>query len=648
MGSTTLWARIRYNLAHSPSSPSARVGLSIVPDTVDAGARPSYWNVTVENINYVAPHWFNIISFSTSKDVFRSLGSGSADIDMAGCNASVSSGYSTSVLLTLDDNCGVGGTFSFIVPGSYFTVNPGGLVTVTLRIGSDTLRTNITYTRAPTLTIVPDSVEPGALASSWRVTVENAGYLDPTSGSTYLSFDTNRSAFSNSNGRYPDVAVGGCTATRSPFFFTDTALTFSLSPGCTLGGTFSFLLPGEYLASNPGGPMAVKLTFGWTTLRTTVVYAGPAVFSVVPETVEPGAQAAHWSVTATDLAPVAPRPLQYIYLATCCGKTVFVARSTATPFGIVGGCATTSTATFSTLLIYLPDDCGLRGGTLSFAIPGKYLAPNPAGNVSLYLTVGSNALSSSIAYEGSRSPGNNPNQPMLLSVAPATAVAGAQAAYWRVTVVNLDPVAPGQSRVFYLATSTAAFQRHPAATPLLSVAGCSASATSTLTTALYFTLASDCGYGGTFSFQVPGDYLAPNPTGDVSVTLSIGVNVLKSVIVFTGPSPSPLHDSTLNPAVLPSPAPVSRSKESTADITNSDLLLMILVGAILCVLVLLLVLAVLVYHFIRHTHPVGDERYLLTTSGRLLVPVATGVEFLTSGCFANCPAVGIPTGSTSV
>lgn len=67
-------------------------------------------------------------------------------------------------------------------------------------------------------------------------------------------------------------------------------------------------------------------------------------------------------------------------------------------------------------------------------------------------------------------------------------------------------------------------------------AGCSASATSTLTTALYFTLASDCGYGGTFSFQVPGDYLAPNPTGDVSVTLSIGVNTLKTVITFIGPN----------------------------------------------------------------------------------------------------------------
>lgn len=64
-------------------------------------------------------------------------------------------------------------------------------------------------------------------------------------------------------------------------------------------------------------------------------------------------------------------------------------------------------------------------------------------------------------------------------------------------------------------------------------AGCNATASSTLTSTLMFTLAGGCGYGGTFSFRVPGDYLAANPTGNVSVLLSIGVNSLRTVILYT-------------------------------------------------------------------------------------------------------------------
>lgn len=68
--------------------------------------------------------------------------------------------------------------------------------------------------------------------------------------------------------------AGGCTAKYSPIFFSGTSLYFNLNSGCALGGTFSFLLPGDYLAGNPGGPVSVKLSFGWNTLRTTIVYTG--------------------------------------------------------------------------------------------------------------------------------------------------------------------------------------------------------------------------------------------------------------------------------------------------------------------------------------------------------------------------------------
>lgn len=63
------------------------------------------------------------------------------------------------------------------------------------------------------LTIVPDTVENGAMASAWNLTVENAIYLNPTSGGAYLSFDTNRTVFSNSMGWFPDLDVGQAAST---------------------------------------------------------------------------------------------------------------------------------------------------------------------------------------------------------------------------------------------------------------------------------------------------------------------------------------------------------------------------------------------------------------------------------------------------
>lgn len=40
------------------------------------------------------------------------------------------------------------------------------------------------------------------------------------------------------------------------------------------------------------------------------------VLTVVPDTIEPGARASHWNVTAYDIAEVVPRALQYVRVAS--------------------------------------------------------------------------------------------------------------------------------------------------------------------------------------------------------------------------------------------------------------------------------------------------------------------------------------------
>lgn len=59
---------------------------------------------------------------------------------------------------------------------------------------------------------------------------------------------------------------------------------------------------------------------------------------------------------------------------------------------VAGGCTCTYTASFNTILIYLPDNCGLSAGTLTIVIPQAILTVNPAGEASASFSVGSGLL----------------------------------------------------------------------------------------------------------------------------------------------------------------------------------------------------------------------------------------------------------------
>eukprot|EP00667_Euglena_gracilis_P027755 EG_transcript_34607 len=162
------------------------------------------------------------------------------------------------------------------------------------------------------------------------------------------------------------------------------------------------------------------MRFCWSLIVVALAFfdgtGGAAVLTVVPDTIEPGARAAYWNLTAADIAAVAPQALQYIYVSACCSKTLFIAQSSSsTPFGIVGGCATNYTATYNTMLIYLPNNCGLSAGTLSFLIPGSLLAVNPGGNISVVFTIGSNNLNAVIPY-----PPDSPSPSRSPSLSPAS------------------------------------------------------------------------------------------------------------------------------------------------------------------------------------------------------------------------------------
>eukprot|EP00667_Euglena_gracilis_P007640 EG_transcript_7717 len=274
--------------------------LTIAPSVIDKGVRPAYWNVTVYDVEPVAPSTFNLVYWSTMKPLFIHNPPDTPDISMAGCKATLSSAFSTTMMFSLDSKCGLGGTFSFLVPAAYLAANPTGNASVLFTVGSNSLRTVIAYT--------PDSPSPSPV----------------------------------------------------------------------------------YKPKSPSPSPRV-----------------PAILSVVPDTTESGVQPSTWTVTVSDIDPVAPRALQSIYLATCCLTTTFLPTSIAKPVGLVGGCSANATATSRTMLIYLPDDCAL-GSTFSFIVPVTFLAGNPTGNVSVHFSFGSNSLDTMLSFSGSTAP-STPN-----------------------------------------------------------------------------------------------------------------------------------------------------------------------------------------------------------------------------------------------
>eukprot|EP00667_Euglena_gracilis_P009273 EG_transcript_9417 len=281
----------------------------------------------------------------------------------------------------------------------------------------------------PTVAVVPDTVDSGAQPAHWAVTVTDLPPLDRDSAFHVVYWSTDKPVFVRRPATTPDIHIGGCEAAVSSALRT--TLMLSLAKGCGLGGTFSFTLPGAYLAANPGGNVSVLFSIGASSLRTVIAYtpdspspspsathssadpsstAAPATLAVTPVTVAEGAQARQWTVTVSRLAPVAPRALQYIYLSTCCLGRLFVATPSAKPFGVVGGCSTTATATTTALLVHLPDDCALSG-SVAFVVPAVFLAPNPGGNVSVHFSLGSNDLWTTVEYAAAGSTLRTPSTP---------------------------------------------------------------------------------------------------------------------------------------------------------------------------------------------------------------------------------------------
>eukprot|EP00667_Euglena_gracilis_P021349 EG_transcript_23336 len=238
-----------------------------------------------------------------------------------------------------------------------------------------------------------------------------------------------------------------------------------------------------------------SITVLFMTMLCMMDVAEAASITVSPDTTEPGVQPSLWTISAV-IDAVAPKSLQSIRLATCCSRTIFMVKSSSTAFGIVGGCFCTYTTTFSTMLIYLPDDCGLSGGTLTFEIPQSMLAVNPvAGDVSVSFGIGSsNAASTTITYAvltASRSPPRSPTSaspsrspvspspsprpsppPPKVFITPDIMDPGAQASSWNITVQDLTPVGPSEGRIFYISSTPSAFRR-PSPAPDLVVSGLS-------------------------------------------------------------------------------------------------------------------------------------------------------------------------------
>eukprot|EP00667_Euglena_gracilis_P006915 EG_transcript_6975 len=390
--------------------------LSIVPDTTASGVTPTHWTVTLRDINAVPAGVLNFLYWSTIKPVFAAQPTSKPEILVGACRCTVPEITSTTMMVWLPNDCGLGTAVLFTVPAAYLGANPEGEVSVMLTAGTNSLRTTIAYSRAPAVSIVPNTLVNGAQPAYWTVTVRDLAAIVPGHYNS-IYWSSSKPLFANPD-YPPDVDIAGCHA--APMYCFATTLMLLLPPACGLGGTFSFAVPADYLAANPGGSVAVMFSIGASQLRTVVAYTAdspspslspkaspsspgtPVVLSVVPDTLSAGVQPTHWTVTVSGLQPVAPRALQSIYLATCCVTSSFVATSSAKPVGLVGVCAATATATTRAMLIYLPDACGLGSG-VSFTIPAAFLAPNPGGNVSVFFSVGGNDLWTTVVYSGDSS-----------------------------------------------------------------------------------------------------------------------------------------------------------------------------------------------------------------------------------------------------
>eukprot|EP00667_Euglena_gracilis_P025541 EG_transcript_30042 len=124
--------------------------LIITPDTTESGVQPSSWDVSLNDITPVPVSYLNNFYFSTGKTVFVNPSS-APNIMVEGCSCSVSA-YSTTLMIYLPTDCALNSTVAFTIPAVYLAVNPGGDVSVSLSIGSNSLQTTISYT--------PDSPSP--------------------------------------------------------------------------------------------------------------------------------------------------------------------------------------------------------------------------------------------------------------------------------------------------------------------------------------------------------------------------------------------------------------------------------------------------------------------------------------------------------
>eukprot|EP00667_Euglena_gracilis_P026324 EG_transcript_31621 len=162
--------------------------LTITPDTLDAGARPSAWNVTLADITTDAnPSWI----FNTTLPVFAANSTSTSTVSIAGCAANYSSSTAQSLTLDLPTPCTLSGTFSFTIPATYLAANPLGSTTVSLSGLNRPLSTTIDYTVFPQVTVNADPVIMSNASSvhivvtidlilSFELTIEAGNTLDGT------------------------------------------------------------------------------------------------------------------------------------------------------------------------------------------------------------------------------------------------------------------------------------------------------------------------------------------------------------------------------------------------------------------------------------------------------------------------------------
>eukprot|EP00667_Euglena_gracilis_P007477 EG_transcript_7560 len=263
--------------------------VTVEPDTIAAGEKPTYWNVTVSDMPVMKAGSWSSFTVTTSKTVFNEKANPRLILPIAGCNFTASYILTISMSLNVPHTCGLNSSFSFIIPTSYLSINPGGNVSVSINIGSNYLKTYIEYTPdspspsaspkrpspspatpgpPPALSVAPDVLDSGAQPSYWNVTVD---YFPPMESwwTKTLWLSSTADAFNTISNSVAFIDVSGCNCTAQSVL---RSLSVKLPDNCVLGSSFSYVIPLAYLLTNPGGNVNVSFSLGTYYMKTTVPF----------------------------------------------------------------------------------------------------------------------------------------------------------------------------------------------------------------------------------------------------------------------------------------------------------------------------------------------------------------------------------------